>query len=82
MENVYKFLRIGSFIFKVLAWASVVVGVISAIIIFVGGGTPGAPKTTGFIGLLLGLVYFFISYTASCVISVLLEIKNKVEKTS
>lgn len=80
MENTHKFLQVGSVIFKVLAWASVVIGLISSIIIFIGGGTPEAPRVTGFIGILLGVVYFFIFYMASCVISVLLEIKAKVDK--
>jgi hypothetical protein len=80
MEKIHKFLQISSVIFKVLAWASVAIGIVSAIIIFIGGGTPQAPRTTGFVGLLLGVVYFFIFYTASCIVSVLLEIRNKVDK--
>ncbi|MBU4149113.1 MAG: hypothetical protein KKB52_02035 [Candidatus Omnitrophica bacterium] len=80
MEKTHKFLQIGAIIFKVLAWASVVIGLVSAIIIFIGGGTPDAPRITGFIGLLLGVVYFFIFYMASCIISVLLEISDKVDK--
>ena len=80
MDN-QKFLQIGSVIFKVLAWISVAVGVISAVVIFIGGGTPEAPRTTGFVGLLLGLVYFFLFFTASCLISVVLEIKEKVSKS-
>jgi len=80
MDKNQKFLKIGSTIFKVLAWASVAIGVVSAVIIFIGGGTPQAPRTTGLIGLLLGVVYFFIFYTASCVISILLEIRTKIDK--
>ena len=80
MEKMHKFLQIGSVIFKVLAWASVVIGLISAIIIFIGGGTPDAPRITGFIGLLLGVVYFFMFYMASCIVSILLEIRDKVDK--
>ena len=75
-----KFLGLSSKIFKVLSWVSVVLGVISAIVIFVGGGTPDAPRLTGFIGLLLGVVYFFIFYTASEVIALLLDIHSKVNK--
>ena len=82
MDNGYKFLGIGATIFKVLAWVSAVIGVVASIVIFIGGGTPEAPRTTGFIGLLLGLVYFFIFFTASEVITLLLEIKNKVDKGS
>ncbi|MDP8229786.1 MAG: hypothetical protein P9L93_01625 [Candidatus Gorgyraea atricola] len=75
-----KFLKLSSTIFKVLSWVSVAVGAISAIVIFVGGGTPDAPRSTGFIGLLLGVVYFFIFYTASEMIALLLDIHSKVNK--
>ena len=80
MEKAYKFLGVGCLIFKVLAWISVAVGIISAIIIFIGGGTPEAPRATGFIGLLLGLVYFFLFSVASEVISLLLELREKCNK--
>ena len=76
----YKFLNVGSVIFKVLAWAAVIVGVISAVVIFIGGGTPQAPRLTGFVGLLLGAVYFFVFYTASEVIKLLLDIVAKINK--
>ena len=82
MVEKYKFLKISAVIFKVLAWVSVAVGVVSSIVIFIGGGTPDAPRVTGFIGLLLGTVYFFIFFTASEVISLLLELSCKCEKGS
>jgi hypothetical protein len=80
MEEKYKFLKIGTVIFKVLAWLSVTIGVISAVIIFIGGGTPEAPRSAGFIGLLLGVVYYFIFFTVSEVIMLLLDIRNKLDK--
>ena len=78
--DTYKFLKLASTIFKVLSWVSLAVGVISAIVIFVGGGTPDAPRTTGFVGLLLGLVYLFIFLTASEVITLLLDIRSKIDR--
>jgi len=80
MNNGCKFLKTGAMIFKIMGWVSVVVGVISGLVIFIGGGTPEAPRSTGFIGLLLGLVYFFIFSMASEVITLLLDIRNKLEK--
>ena len=82
MDKDYKFLKIGVTIFKVLAWVSVAVGVISALVIFIGGGTPEAPRATGFIGLLLGMVYFFIFTIASEAIALLLDISNRIGKGS
>ena len=80
MGKDYKFLRIGATVFKVLAWVSGVIGIISAIVIFIGGGTPAAPRTTGFIGLLLGIVYFFIFFVTAEIITLLLELRRKVNK--
>lgn len=80
MTKNYKILDVSSIVFKVLSWVSLVVGVVSAIIIFIGGGTPEAPRSTGFIGLLLGVVYFFIFLVTAEVITLLLEIRSKVEK--
>ncbi|MBU4312171.1 MAG: hypothetical protein KJ706_05600 [Candidatus Omnitrophica bacterium] len=80
MGNDYKFLKIGTTIFKVLAWVSVAVGVISALVIFMGGGTAEAPRATGFVGLLLGVVYFFIFTVASEVIALLLDLNSRIGK--
>ena len=75
-----KFLGISSKIFKVLAWVAGAVGIISALVIFIGGGAPDASRATGFIGLLLGLVYFFIFTVAAEVIALLLDIRAKLDK--
>ncbi|MFC1666908.1 hypothetical protein ACFL0P_03470 [Candidatus Omnitrophota bacterium] len=80
MDKTYKFLKISSIVFKVLAWVSVALGSISAIVIFIGGGKPEAPRATGLVGILLGVVYFFISFTASEVIVLLLDMHSKLNK--
>ncbi|HAZ10731.1 MAG: hypothetical protein AAB157_01350 [Candidatus Omnitrophota bacterium] len=80
MDKKYKVLEISSVVFKVLSWASLAIGIVAAIVIFIGGGTPEAPKATGFIGLLLGIVYFFIFLVTAEVVTLLLEIRSKVEK--
>ena len=82
MTKNYKLLEVSSTVFKVLSWVSLAVGIIAAIVIFIGGGTPEAPRTTGFIGLLLGVVYFFIFLVTAEVIALLLEIRSKVEKSA
>ena len=82
MGKDFKLLSISSIIFKVLAWASLAIGIIAAIVIFIGGGTPEAPRTTGFIGLLLGLVYFFMFLVTAEIITLLLEIRAKVDKSA
>lgn len=81
MDKKYKLLEVSSIIFKVLSWISLAVGIVAAIVIFVGGGTPEAPRSTGFIGLLLGAVYFFMFLVTAEIITLLLEIRSKVEKS-
>ncbi|MEK6732303.1 MAG: hypothetical protein AABY55_01635 [Candidatus Omnitrophota bacterium] len=80
MGKNYKLLEVSTIIFKVLAWASLAVGIIASIVIFIGGGTPEAPRATGFIGILLGVVYFFMFLVTAEIIALLLDIKSKVEK--
>ncbi len=76
----YRFLKVSGTVFKVLAWVALVLGIVAGIVIFVGGGTPEAPRLTGFVGIALGIIYFFIFFTAAEVIKVLLDIRGKVEK--
>ena len=80
MGKNYKLLEVSTIIFKVLAWVSLAVGIVASIVIFVGGGTPEAPRVTGFIGILLGIVYFFMFLVTSEIVALLLDIKLKVEK--
>lgn len=82
MNKTYKFLKTAGIIFKVLSWVSLAVGIISGIVIFIGGGTPETPRLTGLLGILLGIVYFFLALTASEVITLLLDIHGKLEKGS
>ena len=82
MTKNYKLLEVSSTVFKVLSWVSLSVGTVAAIVIFIGGGTPEAPRSTGFIGLLLGLVYFFLFLVTAEIITLLLEIRAKVEKSA
>jgi len=78
----YKILETSSMVFKVLSWVSLAVGIISAVVIFIGGGTPEAPRATGFIGILLGIVYFFIFFVTAEIITLLLDIRLKVDKSA
>lgn len=76
----YKFLKISALVFKVLAWVSLVLGIVASIVIFIGGGTAEAPRVTGFVGIALGIIYLFIFFTAAEVIKILLDIRGKFEK--
>ncbi|MDP2921393.1 MAG: hypothetical protein Q8O12_03385 [Candidatus Omnitrophota bacterium] len=80
MGKGYKLLEVSTVVFKVLAWVSLGIGIVASIVIFIGGGTPEAPRSTGFIGILLGVVYFFMFLVTAEIIKLLLEIRSKVEK--
>ncbi|MDP2910890.1 MAG: hypothetical protein Q8N76_00925 [Candidatus Omnitrophota bacterium] len=80
MGKNYKLLEVSTIVFKVLAWVSLAVGIIASIVIFIGGGTPEAPRATGFIGILLGVVYFFMFLVTAEIIALLLDLRSKVEK--
>jgi hypothetical protein len=79
MLNNYKLLKLAVTVFKVLAWIGVSLGVISSITIFVGGGTPEAPRWMGLVSLIIGTLYLFIFLVVSEVIKLLLEIKEKIK---
>lgn len=86
----YKFLRVARKIFKVLAWVVLALGIIVGIVVLITGattitpmapeGTPPTPKVAGLIFLIMGVFYFFIFYTISEMIGILLDIKTSCNK--
>ena len=79
MHEDYKVLPIAPKVFAVLAWIGVMLGVISALIIFVGSVAPETPRWMGLVPLVVGAVYFFLFMVASEVVALLMEIKIKVK---
>ncbi len=82
MSNSYKFLSISSILFKVFSVAALILGIVSSVVIFIGGGSPDAPKATGFLGIALGIIYAFLFYVASEIIKILIDIAQKVGSKS
>ena len=76
MTGKYGFLKVSATVFRILAWVVVILGALAFIVILVGGGTPEAPRFTSVLALLLGAIYFFIFYTASEIIKLLLELAS------
>ena len=84
----YKFLKAARVIFKILAW--VILGlaiVVGAIILITGGGNvpvitpagievPPTPRAAGLVFMLMGVFYFFILYSISEIIAILLDMKS------
>lgn len=66
-------------VFKVLAGIAVFLGVVSALVIFVGIGMPETPRWMGLITLVVGGLYCFFFTVASEAIELLIEIKAKIK---
>lgn len=77
--NDYKGLAIAPTVFKVLAWVALSLGVISALIVFAGGGAPETPRMMGLVTLIVGGVYFFVLRIAAEAANLLLEINSKIK---
>lgn len=79
-EKNYGFLKLSSTVFRVLSWIVVILSVLAFIVILVGGGTPETPRIMSVLALLIGVLYFFIFYTASEIIKLFLDLaKPKAE---
>ena len=77
MRN-YKILSLSSRGLKVLAWISLVLGILSAAIAFLEVNQSGVPLWIGVITLLSGVMYFFVFFVGAEVIKLLLDIHKKV----
>lgn len=85
MKENYGFLRTARKIFKVLAWVTLTMGVVSGISALSARGGPGiqgAPSVAKWMGavyLLIGGLYWFICFTISELIRLLLDIRGSSE---
>lgn len=80
MENRFALLKNFGIIFKVVAWAALIIGLVGAVGVLVGGGTPEAPRGVSLVILLVSLLYFLIFYTVGELIRVLLVIEEQTRK--
>ncbi len=79
MHENYKMLPIASKVFKTLAWVGLVLGGISAVIIFSGMDNSGTPRWMGGITLISGAVYFFVFFVVAEVIKLLLDMNARIK---
>ena len=79
-EKEYRFLKISSRVFNLLAWLALGVGVVLSVITFVNNVNPWTPRIgQTAVVLLLGCLYFFIFGTVSELIRLLLNIESKIK---
>ena len=79
MYGNYKVLPIAPLIFKSLAWLGLSLGIISALVIFIGMAMPETPRWMGLITLIIGAVYFFVFTVVAEVVSLLLDMNARIK---
>ena len=79
MVNNYKVLQVAPVIFKVLAWVGVSLGLISALVILLGGATTETPRWMGLVSLVAGVLYGFVFLVVSEGIELLLDMNNRIK---
>ena len=77
----FRILKILSIVFKVLAFASVVIGLVAAVGVLVSGGTPEVPRQTSLLLVVGGVFQFVVFFTVSEVIRLLLAIEEQTRKS-
>lgn len=79
MSKNYRVLPIAPVVFKALAWISILLGLISALVIFIGGATPETPRWMGVVTLVVGVLYGFVFLVVSEGIELVLEINSRIK---
>ena len=84
MAQPYKFLRVSTTVFKVLAWVTLAVQVVTGLILVVGGGEPVfiggielPARMVGVLNFVAAGMYFFSLWLMSAVIQLLLELRER-----
>ncbi|MBI4322856.1 MAG: hypothetical protein HY596_01125 [Candidatus Omnitrophica bacterium] len=84
MAQSYKFLRASTVVFKVLAWVSLVLQVVTGVILLVVGGEPvaiggiGVPaRVVGVLNFVVAGMYFFSLWLMANLIRLWLDIRDR-----
>ena len=79
MYTDYKVLPIAPKIFKGLAWIGIALGIISALVILFGMGSPETPRWMGLVTLIIGAIYFFVFTVVAEVVGLLLDMNARIK---
>ena len=82
MPDRFRILRVIAVLFKVIAWAALLVGIIGAVGLFLSKGNPATPKGVSFVILLVSSLYFMVFFALSEIIHLLFVIEQQTRKTS
>ena len=84
MAKPYKFLRVSTTVFKVLAWVAVAFQVVTGTILIVTGGEPVAignlelpVRVVGLLNFIAAGLYFFSFWLMKSVLQLLLDIRER-----
>lgn len=84
MGQTYKFLRVSITVFKVLAWVSLVLQIVTGLILLVVGGEPvfiggiSVPaRVVGVLNFVVAIVYFFSLWLMANLIRLWLDIRER-----
>ena len=84
MPQPYKFLQVSATVFKVLAWVALGFQVITGLILVIVGGEPVfiggvelPARLVGVLNFVAAGMYFFSLWLMSCVIQLLLDIRQR-----
>ena len=84
MAQSYRFLRVSTTIFKVLAWVAVAFQVVTGMILIIQGGEPVAignlelpVRVVGLLNFVAAGLYFFSFWLLKSVIRLLLDIRER-----
>ena len=79
MNDKYKFLSVAPKTFKILAWVGLVLGIISAGIVVLGMDDSVTPRWMAIVTIIAAVIYFFIFYSLSELIQMLLNLGTGTE---
>lgn len=77
----HKSLGLLSVLFTITAWGALVVGVIGAVGIVMGGGAPQTPRVAAVAVLAVSVLYYGLFLALSGIIKILLAIEAQTRKT-
>ncbi len=81
MEERFRLLKVFGLVFKVLAWAALIFGLVGVVGVLISGGTPETPRAMALQVFLSTGLSFVIFYTVAEVIKLLLTIEEQTRKS-
>jgi len=82
MKESHSTLKKAITIMEAFAWIAGILFIIGALIILIGGGSPGSPRSMGLLSLAIGILYFSVLYSMAGAVKLLMEIADNTRQES